>query len=170
MNLQGSDAVRFLGLVETTRDGCWIWRGNRTVDGYGQFQTPAGTRRAHRVAFELFVREIADGESICHRCDKPACVNPEHLFAGSPLDNIRDAMAKSRMAYGSRNGWTTQPDAMLRKRPRRMTSRQTVAAIRAASEAGVSRADLARRFDLHISAVSRIANGQRRRFAKEASA
>lgn len=78
---------------------CWPWTGRLTRDGYGAF----GRKRAHRVAYWLNGGEI-DGKIIRHRCDNPACCNPNHLIAGTHADNVRDRVERGRSATGSRNG------------------------------------------------------------------
>ena len=82
--------------------GCHLWIGGADPDGYGVIsrQGRRGKQeRAHRVAYELFVGPIPDGICVLHRCDTPACVNPEHLFLGTNLDNVRDRDAKGRGRY-----------------------------------------------------------------------
>ena len=76
--------------------GCWLWAGATTKAGYGQFGVGSKVIYAHRLALELAGQVIPDGMCVCHRCDTPACVNPEHLFVGSHADNARDRDIKGR--------------------------------------------------------------------------
>lgn len=79
-------------------DSCWIWMGSLGTNGYGQF----GGKRAHRIAYETANGPLPAGLYVCHRCDNPRCVRPEHLFLGTQRDNIHDAMRKGRMAFQGR--------------------------------------------------------------------
>lgn len=82
-----------------TESGCWEWGGKRNDQGYGIFNARRlgyeGVR-AHRVVFQhLTGRQLSDDE-LCHRCDNPPCVNPEHMFVGTHEENMEDMSVKGR--------------------------------------------------------------------------
>jgi hypothetical protein len=81
--------------------GCWTWTGAKLWSGYGAVKVNGRTYRAHRVSWELTrPSPIPRGIYVCHVCDNPPCVRPDHLFLGNQRDNIRDASAKGRMEHG----------------------------------------------------------------------
>jgi hypothetical protein len=94
-------AGRFLEYVSCgVGDECWLWKGP-VCHGYGrvsgvQFGLGRHGVMAHRLAFEIFKGPVPDGLCVCHRCDVPLCVNPEHLWLGTSADNNRDRMVKGR--------------------------------------------------------------------------
>ncbi|MDX1532835.1 MAG: HNH endonuclease signature motif containing protein [Nitrosopumilaceae archaeon] len=88
-----------------TKDSCWIWIGAKDKNGYGLM--PSGLkgdqfpeRRVHRIIWHLFNSPIEKGKVVCHKCDNPSCVNPEHLFIGLPKDNTEDMLKKGRGIKG----------------------------------------------------------------------
>ncbi len=75
---------------------CWPWIGARTTAGYGTIGRDCKTLLAHRVAYIKVNGPIPDGMHICHHCDNPRCVNPNHLFCGTASDNSVDMIRKGR--------------------------------------------------------------------------
>jgi hypothetical protein len=82
-----------------TESGCWEWDGYRNELGYGICVLRRQRWRAHRLAWAYVHGPIPDGMVICHRCDNPPCINPDHLFLGTHRDNTADMMRKGRNAY-----------------------------------------------------------------------
>lgn len=90
--------------VVKTADGCWLWTGSQKY-GYGRVMIGGVRKLAHRWAFEIYRGESPDGLCVCHTCDVPLCVNPDHLFLGTRADNVADMDAKKRRVppRGERN-------------------------------------------------------------------
>jgi hypothetical protein len=80
--------------------GCWLWTGAATIAGYGSITVDSIQTGAHRYMWALHNGPIPSGAFICHRCDTPSCVNPDHLFVGTPRDNTRDMWRKGRARLG----------------------------------------------------------------------
>jgi hypothetical protein len=88
---------RILAKIVVTGKGCWEWTGARNWAGYGHAEYQGKTVSAHRLSYQAFIGPIPDGLCICHRCDNPSCVNPDHLWAGSFQSNSWDASVKGRL-------------------------------------------------------------------------
>lgn len=111
-----SDEKRFWERVRKS-DACWVWvRGCFAGKySYGAFRAAGKLRKAHRVSWELANgRPIPPGLMVCHRCDNPPCVRPEHLFLGTNQDNQRDASAKGRSPFGERSAPRRFPERLRR--------------------------------------------------------
>lgn len=80
---------------------CWLWTGYRNKAGYGVTGVTPRSRLAHRVAFELSRGTLPPRQSVCHHCDNPACVRPDHLFLGDHVANTTDKVSKGRQARGT---------------------------------------------------------------------
>lgn len=78
---------------------CWVWTAGKDVNGYGNFHGKYIREGAHRTSYKLSHGDIENGMVICHRCDNPPCVRPDHLFSGTVQDNVRDAINKGRMKW-----------------------------------------------------------------------
>lgn len=99
---------RFLKHVLKTEepDGCWMWTGGKTPNGYGMFSIGArnkGSKNAHRVAYELWKGEIPKGMWVLHKC-RNKCVNPDHLELGKPCkNNSEDKRRDGTLLQGTKN-------------------------------------------------------------------
>lgn len=118
-------------------DGCWLWVGRLSPSGYGQFTiVGASSKFAHRHSWEMVNGPIPAGYSVCHRCDTPACVNPDHLFVGTHRVNVLDAAMKGRLVFAKHlNKLTDAQKAEIRSTFRRGGSGE---ARRFAAQFGVS--------------------------------
>lgn len=85
--------------------GCWIWTGSLNRGGYGQLTSGGKHLVAHRASFIAHGGTVKSGEWVLHHCDVRCCVNPNHLYAGTPVDNRRDALTRSgwKHPYGTRS-------------------------------------------------------------------
>lgn len=175
----GTPEQRFWSKVEKSSepDGCWIWVAGLGKGGYGQFCWDGRSAGAHRFSYILHFGDIPDGLDVLHHCDNPPCIRPDHLFAGTNLDNTLDSMAKGRRASGDRNGSRLYPERLkrgddnpVRRNPEilrrgeqhheaKLTA-DAVRAIRIGLDAGETKASLARRFGVSDAVIHSVAKGK----------
>lgn len=95
--------------------GCWLWTGSMDGHGYGQIRDKRKNRAAHRVSMELAGVTIDDGKIVRHKCDTPACVNPDHLIVGTMAENTADMVSRGRHDWsGLERGWNRKRCAYVR--------------------------------------------------------
>lgn len=98
---------RLLHYSRSGPNGCRLWIARTKPQGHGTLQWKNRCTYAHRLAWICANGPIPDGLCVCHKCDVPNCINPDHLFLGTRADNNRDRHAKGRydsMAHGENNG------------------------------------------------------------------
>lgn len=93
---------------------CWIWTAYTLYNGYGRFRLNGKTQYSHRVSWEISKGPIPPKICVLHKCDTPACINPDHLFLGTHADNVADKIRKGRGNDGDKNGARTKPASIPR--------------------------------------------------------
>lgn len=141
--------------------GCWLWRGWTNNWGYASTTHEGRRVYAHRLAAHLAHGfDLDDSRLVLHRCDRPSCVNPDHLYVGTASDNARDRWARNRnpveWARGERNGRA------------RLTAAQVVE-IKRDLAAGALQRVVAARFGVGQAAISQIATGRTWAHVREAA-
>lgn len=97
--LKYSSAEKILSCKIITDAGCWEWTG--PVNGrYGLFGLGGKTVYIHRYSYSHYKGAIPKDKEICHKCNNPICFNPEHLYAGTHLQNMRDLFIERKNRIG----------------------------------------------------------------------
>ena len=144
---------KFLSRTKADANGCLIWQGaikksQAGAHGYGWVTFMNRQMHSHRLAWILFRGDIPHGQYVCHSCDVPACVNPDHLFLGTPGDNMRDMWSKGRHTLPRGNVYAAKIGI------------EELKAIRALLLSGMSQRAIGALYGITQSAVSRIATGK----------
>lgn len=150
----------------TGPDACWIWPRSKDARGRGRIWVGGKLMLAHRAVWQEICGPIPAGALLCHHCDNPSCVNPRHLYVGTPQSNVQDMMLRGRnwqrrkpeiaralgAALGRANTWSRGAG-----NPKAKLSPKVVLSIAASSErSGI----LAARYGVDRSTIQRIRNGK----------
>jgi hypothetical protein len=134
-------------------DECWLWQGSIKPAGYGQLTVGNKLLTAHRVSWEIYNGPIPDGLWVLHRCEgsylpgditSRRCVNPAHLYLGTPTDNAQDVISSGRIGYSGSPG-QAHPGAKLNE--------SAVMEIRRQWARNVSQSEMARQFGVSQNTV-----------------
>ncbi len=166
------DLKRFeQNFIKGGKKKCWGWCGSKLPTGYGRFDL-GRLEYAHRVSYSIYVGTIPKGLCVCHHCDNPSCVNPNHLFAATQKENIADMHRKGRDnhqgALGDRNSMRLYPEKVPRgeKHGNAKLTEEDVLQIRQLYEKGCnsgctkhSGIKLAKMFGVHKKTIYKIVKG-----------
>lgn len=136
---------RFWGKVNKT-NGCWNWLTYKDRDGYGEFQLEKKKSKAHRASWQIHFGKIPEGLCVLHKCDNPPCVNPSHLFLGTPADNNKDRSLKGRSAKGEKMASA------------KLTENKVLNIRKMYAAGNIKQKTLARLFDINFRTISQIIN------------
>jgi hypothetical protein len=137
-------------MVEKGRgeDACWLWIGATDLSGYGKLKRHGVMLSAHRVAWEIAnERRVPEGMHVRHSCHQPLCCRPDHLSAGSRVDNMRDMVAAGRQARGEGHGMSVLNDDIVRQ-------------IRRMGERGLAVREIAKAVGRNAGTVSEVLRGR----------
>lgn len=128
---------------EELQTPCKMWLRAKDKDGYGLAIYNGATRKTHRLSYELTHGAIPEGKIICHRCARPGCIQPDHLYAGTPADNSADMVKHGTHQIGEKHS-----NSKLRE--------QDIVNIRDRVAAGETQTALAIEYGIYQSAISKI--------------
>lgn len=156
MTIDRETACRYWFQVAITDNGgCWIWEGSRDKNGYGRPKINGKPTLAHRFAYMLAFGKFDPSLDVCHKCDNPSCVRPDHLFLGTHAENMHDAAIK-----GTRKGRV--PSHRGEQTPTaKLTEKQVVEIIARYRRGGITQKQLAHEYGVSKGQIGNIVRRQR---------
>lgn len=150
MKLDPQLVERFHQKYRKDESGCWLWMASTAGKGYGQIKLTGQRRQiyAHRLAYIIATGKDPGAKQLCHTCDNPKCVNPEHLFVGTSQDNHDDMKAKGRHTFGEKNTQAKLDEVQVQQ-------------IKTMLSLGVPQTKIGAAFGVHQVQISRIKTGKR---------
>lgn len=145
---------KLINRFDIDANGCWNWIGTKNKAGYGHIVHNKKLSLAHRVSYALNVGGIPDDLCVLHRCDNPACINPDHLFLGTHKDNVIDKVNKGRQEKGECHSRT------------RLTDKDVVD-IRNTPDSNNIIHDLSKKYGVTIGTIYKIRKGEYRTHVKD---
>lgn len=160
---QQKDIDRFWPKVNKT-DGCWLWTAAKFRFGHGAFQLNGQACKAHRIAYELTYGPIPAGMLVCHQCDNPSCVRPDHLWLGTIKDNNNDRHTKGRTHPGrnTRSGYKLPPGAHAGERNShaKLTEQQVTEIRQRYTSEVVAAQQLADEYNVSVYTIHKVTGGE----------
>lgn len=144
------DIERFFSFFDKTV-GCWIWKGGLPDDGYPRIAINNKSVLGHVLSYVLHKGVIPEGLHVCHECDNPSCVNPDHLWLGTHSQNMEDRGNKGRWKHNGRFGTNINSA--------KITANDAIE-IRKCVELGASQTEMSKRFKLSKSAINSLIKGK----------
>lgn len=164
--LDEKDIQRFWSKIDKSGE-CWVWTAYRLPSGYGQISIKKKLYLASRVSYAIAHGVLPDHLHVCHHCDNPPCVRPDHLWLGTDKDNHQDMIRKGRdlvgernPMYGKRRTWDCNP-AYGERHPGAKLTWETVDAIRSLYRAGgITQTDLGKIYGVGQTLIGKVVRNE----------